>query len=493
MGGGSYEREVYAAPTPPRAGARHSTASGGFSAAAAEALATRSLHKDLDPRERSLVCEAENPVVLAIDVTGSMGNWTKIIYDKLPMFYGQLKMQGYLRDPAISFAAVGDAHSDKAPLQVGDFAQGLAIEDVVKKLWLEGKGGSGFRESYEIAACYYASAKVRLAGAVGKPFFFLTGDEACYDRLDSPDQTRWLGDSAAQWADAAAAFEALQRKFHVFLLKKPYQREEAETEIMEQWTRLIGRDRILMLSDPKACVDMMLGAIAVTTGQRTVDEYIADLVERGQDEARRQQVREVLLQVGRLAGHPVVPGKPPREAAPLLLGGRRFRRCAAAAVFNERGEVLLGERVGKPGEWQLPQGGLEAAEDVAAAAARELHEEMGLCAGAPGGPRLVGALPEADECCYEAGSWLRGAGYDGQVLLFGLFFLPGAADPAAACDLSGLGGEKPEFSAARWAPLEEAAEIVWGPKRPAYAYLKRRGGEQMSSFLASWRAGQAAL
>jgi hypothetical protein len=34
------------------------------------------------------------------------------------MFYGQIKMKNYLKDPAISFCAIGDATSDKAALQV---------------------------------------------------------------------------------------------------------------------------------------------------------------------------------------------------------------------------------------------------------------------------------------------------------------------------------------------------------------------------------------
>ena len=39
-------------------------------------------------QEEPMECDALNPIVMAIDVTGSMGNWTKIIYDKMPMFYG---------------------------------------------------------------------------------------------------------------------------------------------------------------------------------------------------------------------------------------------------------------------------------------------------------------------------------------------------------------------------------------------------------------------
>jgi hypothetical protein len=46
--------------------------------------------------------------VIAVDVTGSMKEWPAVIYDKLPMFYGQIMMQDYLADPQISFAGVAD-------------------------------------------------------------------------------------------------------------------------------------------------------------------------------------------------------------------------------------------------------------------------------------------------------------------------------------------------------------------------------------------------
>ena len=37
-----------------------------------------------------------------------MKEWPAVIYDKLPMFYGQIMMQDYLADPQISFAGVAD-------------------------------------------------------------------------------------------------------------------------------------------------------------------------------------------------------------------------------------------------------------------------------------------------------------------------------------------------------------------------------------------------
>ena len=44
------------------------------------------------------------------------------------MFYGQIMMQNYLSDTAISFCAIGDLNSDEAPLQVTNFGQGKEID-----------------------------------------------------------------------------------------------------------------------------------------------------------------------------------------------------------------------------------------------------------------------------------------------------------------------------------------------------------------------------
>lgn len=95
------------------------------------------------------------------------------------MFYGQIKLQGYLPDPAISFCAIGDATCDEAPLQVSGFGQGKEIDEIVQKLYLEGHGGANEHESYELAAYFY-NHHVKLT-ANSLAFFFVTGDEAYFE------------------------------------------------------------------------------------------------------------------------------------------------------------------------------------------------------------------------------------------------------------------------------------------------------------------------
>jgi len=69
---------------------------------------------------------------------------------------------------------------------------------------------------------------------------------------------------------------------------------------------------------------------------------------------------------------------------------RHFRAGVVIVVRRPDGQVMAFERLDVPGQWQLPQGGLEAAEHPEAAAWRELAEEAGL---GPEHVALVGEHP----------------------------------------------------------------------------------------------------
>ena len=56
----------------------------------------------------------------------------------------------------------------------------------------------------------------------------------------------------------------------------------------------------------------------------------------------------------------------------------RYRRNVSAAVQNPQGELLICERLGMPGAWQFPQGGVKKRESLEAGVAREIREEIGL-------------------------------------------------------------------------------------------------------------------
>ncbi len=54
------------------------------------------------------------------------------------------------------------------------------------------------------------------------------------------------------------------------------------------------------------------------------------------------------------------------------------RPRARVLVFNERNELLLVKNVISRGQWSLPGGGVNRGEELAEAARRELHEEVGI-------------------------------------------------------------------------------------------------------------------
>tara|TARA_B100000029_G_scaffold343837_1_gene336269 strand:+ start:51 stop:524 length:474 start_codon:yes stop_codon:yes gene_type:complete len=54
-----------------------------------------------------------------------------------------------------------------------------------------------------------------------------------------------------------------------------------------------------------------------------------------------------------------------------------YRPCVGICLFNQFGQVFVGERLDSPGAWQMPQGGIDAGETIEHAAMRELKEETG--------------------------------------------------------------------------------------------------------------------
>lgn len=299
MGGSYYDRDVGHASSTPKSGGGFDYST--YSARASAAMSRSSAARETDPKVcKTVSTDAANPVVIGVDVTGSMSTWPKVIWDKLPMFYGQIMIQGYLKDPAVSFAAVGD-YNDQAPLQVCDFAKGDKLDDEIKKIWLEGggSGGSGVdglpAESYGLFGYYYLN-RCKLEKPV-TPFLFLCSDECFYPEVEAEHVRDVIGDAQRKepW-DTPGIFKALARKFNVFLLRKSY--PAFEERINKHWVDVLGPDHVIPLEDPKSVIDVMLGVIALVSGARDLDTYAVDMKGRDQTKERIDAVKKSLGTLG---------------------------------------------------------------------------------------------------------------------------------------------------------------------------------------------------
>src|SRR3989338_10615070 len=184
MGGGGsfYSRDVTS---------QRFRGSSGVSSVAERELGQRRMDPALLPKNRRLVCAAKNPLVYDFDVTGSMGNLPKIIWDKWPGIVGQIVARKYLPDPEMSVSATGDIRSDDSPLQICDFSPLRNLDKWLKRIHFEGNGCGQGSESYEMNAYFYAY--LCDMPKAENPIYLMTGDEACVPQLYSRDLVEHFG------------------------------------------------------------------------------------------------------------------------------------------------------------------------------------------------------------------------------------------------------------------------------------------------------------
>jgi putative (di)nucleoside polyphosphate hydrolase len=139
-----------------------------------------------------------------------------------------------------------------------------------------------------------------------------------------------------------------------------------------------------------------------------------------------------------------------------------YRPNVGVVLFHPDGRVWLGRRVNTPGpyNWQFPQGGVDAGEDLFEAAQRELAEETGVTSatllGRTDGWIVYDFPPEHQGA-------KRAQGWKGQRQVWFALRFDGEE---SEIDLEAHG--EPEFDAWRWGFLAETPDLVVPFKRATY-------------------------
>lgn len=276
MGGGAYSAQAHADLLQSRANRTPE-----------QVFAQTGCHALMNPkgvRVRECRDSADHPaalgIVFALDVTGSMGAIPKMLAAReLPKFMQVLLGSGVV-DPQLLFMAVGDAHFDRAALQVGQFESTANLMDEwLTRSFLEGGGGGNGRESYELAL-YFLAQHTELDSVVKRKkrgYVFMTGDELPYDTLSKHIVETLIGDALDDDLKLEEIVAELQKSFVPFFLI-PDQARRGRCE--GRWREVLG-DHVLCMEDAGDVCFVAAGALLIGEGLVTDEPTLRSALGRG--------------------------------------------------------------------------------------------------------------------------------------------------------------------------------------------------------------------
>lgn len=183
---------------------------------------SRSMDEKLNPKNVMRECcntdEHPNtiPVILALDVTGSMGGACEETALALGKIVGDLFEK--FKDIQIMVMGIGDLSYDSAPIQISQFESDVRIAEWLDKIWLEKGGGGNSFESYT-AAWYMGLYHTKLDAydKQGRKGIIITmGDEPLNPYLPKDELSDVTGDNLQSSVETPQLFNEASKKFHIF-------------------------------------------------------------------------------------------------------------------------------------------------------------------------------------------------------------------------------------------------------------------------------------
>jgi hypothetical protein len=278
----------------------------------AKALGPRTYEKKIGPNEKiidprkHITTQSSNPLVIAIDVTGSMASWPFEIFDRLPLLYNTLSQ--YRENIEICFAAIGDAAVDQWPLQVTTFASGFDLEQLLGSLYGEGAGGDA-AESYGLFA-HWVNTHVQIPTLQDKPFLIVFGDAPMHPTVPASQIANYLGDKVEKGIDTYKAWDKVGKTWNTWFLRRPTGKPGDLVD--KHWSKAIGEQKIFHIDDEQRAVDYAMGLVARAWGH--FDDF--------QDNMRARQSEEKVRSVSQL-----IEMKCPRCGGPIPVDAAGMFSC----------------------------------------------------------------------------------------------------------------------------------------------------------------------
>jgi len=224
------------------------------------------------------------PVIVALDVTGSMGSIPHdLVKEGLPHMMESIIENG-VPDPQVLFLGIGDHECDTAPLQVGQFESSDELLDKwLTDLYIESGGGGNYGESY-LLAWMFASRYTRTdhnEKRGKKGLLFTIGDEPTLKELPTSAQRNIMGKGQYSDTTAAELLDKAREKYEVYHLHISQGHHGSNKSVKDGWKQLMG-DNVLFIQNQSQVASVIATEVAKVTSAQT-DQVIQALMEVEED------------------------------------------------------------------------------------------------------------------------------------------------------------------------------------------------------------------
>jgi hypothetical protein len=237
--------------------------------------AKRMAHESMNPKGVSFRESRDSevhpnsvPIILGLDVTGSMGHIPhELIKEGLPKLMGGI-IQGGVPDPALLFLGIGDHECDAYPLQIGQFESGDEELDMwLTRTYIESGGGGNAGESY-LLAWYFAAFHTRTDAFEKrnqKGILFTVGDEPCLKTLPASAIREIMGTGQQTYTHHELLEEA-KKRYEVYHINVLHSDQAMRAD--RGWKELLGQN-CLSIADHREIPNVIKEVICNTFKNKT--------------------------------------------------------------------------------------------------------------------------------------------------------------------------------------------------------------------------------
>lgn len=252
-----------------------------------QTFTARKIDPSLDPRNFKVreCCNSDEhpntiPVILALDVTGSMGEACSETAAALGTII--LDLYKHHKDIEICVMGIGDLAYDYAPIQMSQFESDIRIAESLDKVYMEHGGGGNSYESYT-AAWYMGLKRTKLDcyDKQGRKGIIITmGDEPLNPYLPVSQLNAAIDGTEQANIETPTLYQETRQKFDIFHIAVDSPRDSFrswETEIRNSFGQILGaRLKVSSINGLagviEACINESVGSIVAVSQEQYKEE-----------------------------------------------------------------------------------------------------------------------------------------------------------------------------------------------------------------------------